>query len=245
MCTDLGRWCYLHWTRPRIPIRLSETIPRFHAYCLNKINLNRELFTFVFDPIVLDLWHFVEVVFTSQLLRVFIVENSIPVELIVRPLSIVSWVILVVVEHTFSVHLVLLELSFIICSIFEHQLALTVLFTIESSSFIPASILIWLDCKNKIVFFLLHHHSWRGQLRYSFRSLFNRPGLSQCNFVELFDCSGWSFGFSFKVFDWIEDRLSLRIHKSIFRGFIESAMLELIDILEILFDHLEEFWISE
>jgi hypothetical protein len=87
----------------------------------------------------------VEVVLAAQLLRELVVEYSKAVELVVRPLPVVGWVVLAVKENAPAIHLVLLELALIVGPVLEHQLSLPVLLPVKSSSLVSAPVLVGLD----------------------------------------------------------------------------------------------------
>jgi hypothetical protein len=67
------------------------------------------------------------------------------VELIIEPLSVVGGAIRRIVKHSLAGHFVLLELSVIVSSILEHELALAVLAALKSGPLIPPSIFVGLD----------------------------------------------------------------------------------------------------
>jgi hypothetical protein len=102
----------------------------------------------------------VKVILIVELLRAFVVENAVAVELIIAPFPVVGRVAFRVVENSPSIHLVLLKLTIVVSSILEKQLPFPMLFAVQRSPLITTTILIRFDCEDKFSLFLPH---WLGK----------------------------------------------------------------------------------
>ena len=169
-------------------------------------------------------------------------------KLIVKPFSIIGWVVLGIIENAFTTHFVLPKLTLVIGSILKKKLTFSVFMPIQSGPFISSSIFIVFNSINKLSLLFFHHDFLRLNLSFSFNIALSYLSFKVFSLIiiifKLIDWLSCWFGFCFEVFNWIKNGLSLRVHKSIFRWLIKGSMLEFVYILEILTNHLQQLGIS-
>ena len=100
-------------------------------------------------PVILDLVEIIEIELILEILWTLVVENAQAVELIVNPHTIISWLVLFIVEYAPPIHLIVLKLTFIINSVFESEFALALLFSIQFVTFIVTVLAIYFSAINK------------------------------------------------------------------------------------------------
>ena len=200
--------------------------------------------TFILDPIVVDLVEVAEVVGSLQGHRALVVENAPAVELIVEPFSIVGGPVGAIIQHSLAGHLVLLELSLVVCSIFEHELALAVLATLKGGSLISPSVFVGLDGHHQLLF-LLEHSPLAGLLGNGCSF-----GLELClQFSELrLGCFKHMATVHTRLWlqfcDWVSEGEWFLLEIAAFSSLVESALFQPVYVLQILADHFKQPRIS-
>lgn len=184
--------------------------------------------------------------------RPFVVENALAVELSLHPHAVVGRPALTVIEYSPAVDFSLPELPLVVRSISEQQFAPAVLLAAKQLAVVGPSLFV--QALKKLYFLQAVAHPARLHLVLPFdEALLPRLELLQpipkrklsngCAFLWRCD---WRVTRrrQFELFDGVEDRFRLWVQEGVFDGFLERALLELADILEILANHLQQPRIS-
>ena len=140
-------------------------------------------------------------------------KDTISIELIIAPLTFISWAILSVKKSTLTIHLVIFKFTFIIGTVLEKKFSFSMFLSIEHCSFITSAIFKGLYCVNKFIFVFLHHGMWLTMsLNTDSFFILNYGG----NIAKITDRFISLFCFSVKFFNRVKNCLSLWIHKCVF-----------------------------